>query len=148
MGHSPALEGEKDEVSAAANAEFVEQVGDVKFHGALGDVEFAGDFLVRKIFQERIENFLFASAEIGDGIGFQATRLIGEYGIHEAGKNGTRDPEAAVGDKGQGTNELLAGFLISENSLNSQAQQGKSVGVLVLFADDDEARVSEALEEI
>jgi hypothetical protein len=67
-GHT-ALEGEKDEVSAAADAEFAEEVGDVKFYGALGDVQFAGDFLVGKIFEERVQDFLFAAAEIGDGIG-------------------------------------------------------------------------------
>ena len=67
-GHA-ALEGEEDEIGTAADAKFVEEIGDVEFYRAFGDVEFAGDFFVGKIFQERIENFLFAAAEIGDGIG-------------------------------------------------------------------------------
>ena len=50
LGHGAALKGEKDEVSAAADAEFIEQVRDVEFYSALGNVEFAGDFLIRKIF--------------------------------------------------------------------------------------------------
>ena len=43
MRHA-ALEGEQDQICAAANAEFAEEIGDVKFYGAFGDVEFAGDF--------------------------------------------------------------------------------------------------------
>ena len=148
MGHGAALEGEKDKVSAAADAEFVEQVGDVEFHGALGDVEFAGDFLVRKIFEERIENFLFAAAEIGDRVGFQAARLIGEDRIHEAGEHGARNPKAAIGDERQSANELLARFFVSENSLHTKTQQRKTIGILMLIADDDETRVGETLKKI
>src|SRR5215475_14228519 len=81
LGSGAALEGQEDEIGAAADTEFVEQVGDVKLDGALGDIEFAGNFLVREIFEERIEDFLLAAAEIGDGICFQAAVLIGKYGI-------------------------------------------------------------------
>lgn len=82
-GHA-ALESEEDEIGTAADAEFAEQIGDVKFYSALGDVEFAGDFFVGEIFEERIENFLLAAAEIRDGIGFEATTLTGQDGIDEA----------------------------------------------------------------
>ena len=64
------LEGEKDQIGTAANAEFAEEIGDVEFNSALGNVELAGDFLVGEIFEKRIEYFLLAAAEIGDGIGF------------------------------------------------------------------------------
>src|SRR6266481_4123522 len=70
-----ALEGKKNQVGAAANAEFVEQVRNVELHGAFGNVELAGDFLVRKILEQRIENFLLAAAEIRDGISLQAAAL-------------------------------------------------------------------------
>ena len=148
LGSQAALESEKDEVGAAANSEFVEQVGDVKFHGALGDVEFAGDFLVGKILEERIENFLFATAEIGDGIGLQATRLIRKNGIDETGQHGARHPETAVGDERQGANELLASFFVGKNPFHTETQERKAVGILMLIADDDEARVGETLDEI
>ena len=82
-----ALESEKDQIGAAADAEFAEEIGDVKFYGALGDVEFAGDFFVGKIFEERVQDFLLAAAEIGDGIGFEAAALIREDGIHESGQD-------------------------------------------------------------
>jgi hypothetical protein len=62
----------------------------VEFYGTLGNVEFAGDFLVGKIFEERIQYFLLATAEIGDGIGFETAALTGKDGIDEAGKDGTR----------------------------------------------------------
>jgi len=40
--------------------------------------ELVGDFFVGLIFEEGVENFLFAAAEIGDGVGLQATTLIGQ----------------------------------------------------------------------
>ena len=51
LGHA-ALEGQEDEVGAAANAKFAEQIGDVKFYGALGNVETAANFFIGKIFEE------------------------------------------------------------------------------------------------
>src|ERR1700726_2079642 len=82
LGHA-ALEGQEDEVGAAANAKFAEQIGDVKFYGALGDVQTAANFFVGKIFEERIENFLFTTTQISDGVGFQAATLSGKYGVHK-----------------------------------------------------------------
>jgi hypothetical protein len=120
----------------------------VEFNGALGDVELAGDFLVRKILEERIENFLFAATEVGDGIGFQAASLVREDRIHESGENRTRYPEAAIRDERQCADELLAGFFVREDSLNAQTQERKTVGVLMLIADNDEARVGEAFNKI
>jgi hypothetical protein len=97
LGHA-ALEGQEDQVGAAANAKFAEQVGDVKFYGALGNVQTAANFFVGKIFEEGIENFLFAAAQIGDGIGFQAAALPGKYGVHETGKELPGNPETTDGD--------------------------------------------------
>ena len=76
MGHA-ALEGQEDEVGAAANTEFVQEIGDVELYGAFGDVQFAGDFLVGKIFEQGVQNFLFAAAQIGDGIRLDAAALAG-----------------------------------------------------------------------
>ena len=45
------LVAEQDEVGTAANVELGEQIGDVELHGALGDIEAAGDFLVGEIFK-------------------------------------------------------------------------------------------------
>lgn len=147
-GRHAALESEEDEVSAAADTEFAEQIGDVEFDGALGNVEFAGDFLVGEIFEERIENFLLATAEIGDGIGFEAATLAGEDRIDKAGKDRARNPEAAVGDEGQGAGQLIAGFGVSQEAFDAEAQELIAVGVGVLFADDDEARFGMAFEKI
>src|SRR5580700_8500368 len=96
-GRHAALKSEENQVGAAADAEFAEKIGDMKFYGALGDVEFAGDLFVGKIFEERVQDFLLAAAEIGDGIGFEAAALIGEYGIDESGKDRARDPETTAG---------------------------------------------------
>ena len=68
-GRHAALECQQDEVGAAADTEFAEQIRDVKFHRALGDIELAGDFFVGEIFEQRIENFLFAAAEIRNRVG-------------------------------------------------------------------------------
>jgi hypothetical protein len=53
LGHA-ALEGQEDEVGAAANAKFAEQIGNVKFYRALGNVQTAANFFIGKIFEERI----------------------------------------------------------------------------------------------
>src|ERR1700688_2732840 len=93
-----ALKGQEDQVGAAANAKFAEQIGDVKLYGALGNVQTAANFFIGKIFEQRIENFLFAAAQIGDGIGFEAAALPGKYGVHETGKELTGHPETTDGD--------------------------------------------------
>jgi len=120
----------------------------VEFYSAFGDVEFAGDFFVGKILQERIEDFLFAAAEIGDGIGLQAAGLAGKDGVHETGKNGARNPKAASGDQRQRADELIAGFGIGENAFYAETEQGEAVGILMGFADDDESRIGIAFENI
>src|ERR1700680_3889177 len=89
-----ALEGQEDQVGAAADAKLAEQIGDVKFYGALGNVQTAANFFVGKIFEEGIENFLFAAAQIGDGVGFEAATLASKYGVHETGKELAGNPEA------------------------------------------------------
>jgi len=71
----------------------------VKLHSAFRDVELAGDFLVGKIFQQRIEDFLFATAEIRDGIGLQAAALAGEDGVNESREKLARNPESASGNQ-------------------------------------------------
>src|ERR1700738_5362893 len=81
-----ALKGQEDEVGAVANAKFAEQIGDVKFYGTFRDIQTAANFFIGKIFEERIENFLFAATQIGDGVGFQAPALSGKYGVHETRK--------------------------------------------------------------
>ncbi len=43
---SASLVAEENQVCAASHTEFGEQVGDMKFHGALGDVQSVRDFLV------------------------------------------------------------------------------------------------------
>jgi hypothetical protein len=97
LGHA-ALEGQEDQVSAAADAKLAKQIGNVKFHGALGNIQTAANFFVGKIFEEGIENFLFTAAQIGDGVGFEAATLPGKYGVHETGKELTGHPEATDGD--------------------------------------------------
>jgi len=120
----------------------------VEFYSALGDVEFAGDFLVGEILEERIEHFLFSSAEIGDGIRFEAPGLARKDGVHEAGENGAWYPKAAGGDKRQSADQLVARFGVSEDAFHAEAEQREAGGVLVLFADDDEARIRVAFENI
>jgi len=51
LGHA-ALEGQEDEVGAAANPKFAEQIGDMEFYGALGNVQTAANFFIGKIFEE------------------------------------------------------------------------------------------------
>src|SRR5580700_9669609 len=109
----------------------------MKFYGALGDVELAGDFFGGKIFEQRVQDFLLAAAEIGDGIGFEAAALIREDGIDEPGQDRARDPETSAGNQRQGTDQLIAGFGVSKKTFHAEAQQLIAVGVAMLFTDDD-----------
>jgi hypothetical protein len=143
-----ALEGEQDQICATADAEFAEEIGNMKFYGALGDIELAGDFFVGKILEERVQDFLLAAAEISDGIGFEAAALTGKDGIHEAGKHGARNPESAIGDQRKSTDQLITRFRVREKTLNTKAQKLIAVGVRVLFADDDEACLGMTFEKI
>lgn len=120
----------------------------MEFYGAFGDVEFAGDFLVGEILEERIENFLFAAAEIGDGIRFEAARLSGKNGVHETGKNGARHPEAATGDERESADQLVASFGVGEDALYAEAEQRKAGRVLMLITDHDEAGVGVAFKNV
>src|SRR6266852_2661753 len=143
-----ALKVKKDEVGTAAHAKLVEQVRNVKLHGAFRNVELAGDFLVRKIFQQRIEDFLFAAAEVGDGIGLQAAALSGKDGVNKSGEKLPRNPESSSGNQRERADQLFAGFYIGEKAFNAETQERKAIGLIVLFADDTEARFGKAFEKI
>jgi hypothetical protein len=47
-----ALESQKYEVGTAANAEFAQQVGNVKFNGAFGDVQATANLLVGEVLKQ------------------------------------------------------------------------------------------------
>jgi hypothetical protein len=60
--YAATLIAEKDQVCAAAHTKFGEQIGDVKFHGTLGNVQTIANFLVGKIFEQCAEDLLFPAA--------------------------------------------------------------------------------------
>ena len=147
LGHA-ALKGQKDQVSAAANAELIEQVGHVKFYGAFGNIELAGDFLVGEILKKRIENFLFAAAKIGDGFRLETPALAREDGIDETRKYRTGHPETALRNERKRAGQLIAGFGVSEDAFDAKAQQGVGVGFVDGVAHNDEARVSVTFQDV
>src|SRR4029077_380600 len=112
-----------------------------EFDGALGDIEPAGNLFVGKILEERIEDFLLAPAEISDGIGLEAGALAGEYGINKAGEQLPRNPESAVDDERQSTNQLVACFGIGEEALHAKPEERVAIGIIVLLPDNDEPRL-------
>jgi len=138
LGQS-ALECQEDEVCATANTELVEQVGDVEFYRALGDVELVGNFLVGLILKQSVENFLFAPAQVGYRVRLQATTLTGENGINKTGEQLARDPETAIGDKRKSANELVTRFDVGQQTFYAEAEQRIAIGFNVLLADNDEA---------
>src|SRR5258708_7615260 len=143
-----ALKGKKNKVGTAAHAELTEQVRNVKLHSAFRNVELAGNLFVRKIFEQRIENFLLAAAQIRDGISLQTTALAGKDGINESGKKLPGDPESSAGHERESPDQLLAGFDVGEKALHSKTQEGKTIGIVVLLTDNDEAGPPVAFENI
>src|SRR5260370_674459 len=134
-----ALKGKKNKVSTAAHAELTKQVRNVKLHSTFRNVELAGNLFVRKIFEQGIENLLLAAAQIRDGIGLQATALAGEDGINESGKKLPGDPESSASHERESPDQLVPGFDVGEKAFHSETQERKTVGVVVLLADNNEA---------
>ena len=91
---------------------------------------------------------MFASSEIGDGVGFEAASLTGQNGIDETGKQLARNPETAAGYKRQSADELVASFHVSKQALHAEAQKRIAVGLVVLIADDDQAGFGETFHQI
>jgi hypothetical protein len=143
-----ALKGEENEVGATSHAKLVEKIRNMKLYGALGDVELAGDFLVGEILEKRIQNFLLAAAQVGDGIRFQATALSREDGIDKTGEKLARNPKASTGDERKSADELVARFDVSEKAFHAEAEKRKTICFVVLFADYDKAGFGVALENI
>ena len=120
----------------------------MEFDGALGDVEPAGDLFVGKILEERIEDLLFAAAEVGDRIGLEAAPLAGKYGINKAGEQLAWHPKPAIAHKRQSADQLVARLGVSEESFYTQPQKRIAIGIIVFLADDDKARFWIAFENI
>src|SRR5713226_3439831 len=120
----------------------------MKLHRVLRDVELAGDLFVGEILEQRIENFLLPAAEIGDGIGLQAAALTGENGVDKSGKELPRNPESSGGNQRERADQLLTSFDVGEKAFHAGAQKRKTVGVVVLFADDDKPGLGMTFQEI
>src|SRR5271167_1374595 len=119
LGHA-ALKSQKNQISAAANAKLIEQVGNVEFDGTFRNVELAGDFFIGEVFEKRIENFLFAATEIGNGLGLETASLAGKDGIDEARQDGTRHPETALRNQRKGAGKLIASFGVSQDAFDAE----------------------------
>ena len=133
---------------AAANAKFIEQVGNVKLDGAFGNVELAGDFLVGEILEKRIENFLFAATKIGDGFRLETPTLTGEDGIDETRKHRTGHPETTLRNERKRAGKLIASFGVSKNTFDAKTQEGVGVGFADGVANNDKASVSVAFQDV
>src|SRR5579872_396352 len=123
-GDPAVLIAEENQVGPAAYAEFLEKIRNVEFYGTLRNVQTLGDFLVRKIFKQSGENFLFSTAQFAHRIRLQPSALRGaEYRIDETRKDGTRHPNSSGGHLWQRVFELLARFAVCQDALHTLAQQ-------------------------
>src|SRR5260370_2397736 len=143
-----ALKGKKNEDGTAAHTELTEKVRNVKLHSAFRNVELAVNLFVGKIFEQRIENFMLAAAEIRDGIGLQTTTLAGKDRINESGEELPRNPESSAGNERESADQLVPCFDVSEKAFHTETQERKAVGIVVLLANDNEAGLRIALEKI
>src|SRR5260370_566065 len=143
-----ALKGKKNEVGTAAHTELTEQVRNVKLHSAFRNVELAGNLFVGKIFEQRIENFLLAAAEIRDGIGLQTTTLAGKDRINESGEELPRNPASSAGNERESADQLVPCFDVSEKAFHTETQERKAVGIVVMLGYAHEAGLRTALEEL
>ncbi len=78
----------------------------------------------------------------------EAAALAGEDGINESGEKLPGNPESSAGNKRESTDQLVPGLDVSEKAFHSETQKRKTVGVIVLLADDDEAGLGKAFHKI
>ena len=58
------------------------------------------------------------------------------------------DPESSRGNERESADQLVPGFDVGEEALHAKTQEGKTVGIVVLLSDNDEASLRMALENI
>src|SRR5258706_178920 len=71
----------------------------------------------------------------------------GEDRVEESGEEDAGTPVSALGDGGQGGQELLTGARVREQAPHARLQQGKSEGLGQLFGGHDDARSGRRVEE-
>ena len=121
----------------------------MKFHGTLGNVQAVGHFLVGQVLEQAGEYFLLAPAEFVRRVYAQPSPLrAAQDGIDEARKHRSRDPNASGGNLRQGARELFAGFRVRQDSLGPLAQQGVTIGIFQLVADNQQVGGRIALEDV
>src|ERR1700694_4129997 len=92
----------QDEVGPAADSKLAQQVRDVKFYSAFGDVEFVSNLLVGQVFKQTIQDFLFAAAQVGRSVCLQAAAVRpAQDRVDKPGKYGAGNPKSSVGDQWQ-----------------------------------------------
>src|SRR5207253_9953444 len=103
-----------NQVGAAPHAEFREKIGDVELYGSFGDVQPVCNFLIGKVLQQGIEDFLFAPAQAGGSPEPAVAWNAVQDGIHEAGQHRPRHPIAPARDVLQGATRLAGGLGVGD----------------------------------
>src|SRR5579863_5303195 len=124
--------GLQDQVPAAGNTEFREQRGDVELHGAKGNVEATGDFLIQAIAHDFTEDLAFPGAKgYGGREGVaEAEKLTGEFG------------DASLDAVARGDTDFVIGRMIAAKRAGKREKSGGALerGVLIAVHNDAEAR--------
>src|SRR3984893_6745643 len=125
------LVAQQDQVGPAPHAELGEQVGNMEFHRALGDMQTVREFFIGQIFEQAAQHLLLALAELGRGIRTHPAPLGAlQDRVHETGEYVARDPESSSRYPQQSAGKLFARLRIVQDSLHSLTEQSKAVGLL------------------
>jgi len=103
------------ELEASADLELGQQGRDVKFHGAFGEIQLVGDFLIGKAAKDAIEDFFFAAGEANGVFGAVSRfeKFLGFFG-------------QAVQSVGSGRNhdEIVLGGLAAYQTMHGEQAGG------------------------
>lgn len=126
-------------LGAVTNAELAEDVGEVVFDGAFGDVELGGDFFVAGSGGNELEDFEFAVRE-----GFGEIGWFGGWGSeavefgNDFGGDGGLEEGFATGGGADGFDEFLGGDIFEEVADGSGAKAVEDGIVVVEGGEDDD----------
>jgi len=119
--------GDVDHGVAVADAELGEDVGEVEFHGAFGDGEDGGDFLIGEASLDQLDDAALAPGEALDPVFARGGQASGE--LHVELEGALRDPVVAVGHSADGGDEAGVGVLVGEEAADAEEEEAANVVV-------------------
>ncbi len=127
------FEGDADELAAAANSSFVEELLEDGFDVSLGDVEAGTDLLVGEALEDGFEDVVLARAEGG------GSRLRVGCGRDDGVEGGGIEGDFAGEDAADGGDEFGGRAVLEEDACSTELEDAEGIGVAEAGGDHEDA---------